>query len=44
MMAKTGQGKKKVYVGPHTKKDGTRVGAHHRSTPNAPAPRRRRRR
>lgn len=33
-MAKTDEGKKKVYVRPHTKEDGTEVPAHYRSTPN----------
>lgn len=33
-MAKTDEGKKKVYVHPHTKDDGTKVPAHYRSTPN----------
>jgi|GEM_PF-2462342 len=37
IMAKTGEGKKKVYVKPHTKKTGNKtvkVPAHYRSTPN----------
>lgn len=33
-MAKTGEGKKKVYVHEHTKEDGTKVKTHYRSTPN----------
>ena len=33
IMAKTNDGKKKVYVKPHTKKDGTEVKRHYRSTP-----------
>lgn len=33
-MAKTDEGKKKVYVSPHKKDDGTKVPAHYRSTPN----------
>lgn len=33
-MAQTDAGKKKVYVHPHTKDDGTKVPAHYRSTPN----------
>ena len=33
-MAQTGEGKKKVYVHPHTKEDGTKVKTHYRSTPN----------
>ena len=33
-MAKTNDGKKKVYVKPYTKKDGTKVERHYRSTPN----------
>ena len=33
-MAKTGEGKKKVYVHEHTKDDGTWVKTHYRSTPN----------
>ena len=33
-MAKTHAGKKKVYVHPHTKSDGTKVKTHYRSTPN----------
>lgn len=33
-MAKTSAGKKKVYVQPHTKQDGTKVKRHYRSTPN----------
>lgn len=33
-MAKTGDGKKKVYVHGHTKGDGTTVKTHYRSTPN----------
>lgn len=33
-MAKTGDGKKKVYVHPHIKEDGTEVRPHYRSTPN----------
>ncbi len=32
-MAKTKEGKKKVYVKPHTKADGTKVKPHYRSTP-----------
>ena len=32
-MAKTGDGKKKVYVHEHTKDDGTKVKTHDRSTP-----------
>ncbi len=32
-MAKTGGGKKKVYVAPHTR-NGKKVGPHYRSTPN----------
>jgi len=33
-MAKTDEGKKKVYVEEHRKKDGTKVDRHYRSTPN----------
>lgn len=33
-MAKTNDNKKKVYVKPHTKEDGTKVKRHYRSTPN----------
>lgn len=33
-MAKTNGGKKIVTVGGYKKKDGTKVGAHKRSTPN----------
>ena len=33
-MAQTGEGKKKVYVHPYTKEDGTKVKIHYRSTPN----------
>ncbi len=33
-MAKTADGKKKVCVRPYTKKDGTKVNRHDRSTPN----------
>ncbi|MCL2245891.1 MAG: hypothetical protein FWC10_02120 [Lentimicrobiaceae bacterium] len=33
-MAQTDAGKKKVYVQPHTKDDGTKVRRHYRSTPN----------
>jgi len=33
-MAKTADGKKKVYVHPHEKSDGTKVKPHYRSTPN----------
>ena len=33
-MAKTGEGKKKVYVHQHTKEDRTTVKTHYRSTPN----------
>lgn len=33
-MAKTEEGKKKVYVHGHTKDDGTKVKTHYRSTPN----------
>lgn len=33
-MAKTKAGKKKVHVPAHTKKDGTKVKEHYRSTPN----------
>lgn len=32
-MAKTEEGKKKVYVHSHTKADGTKVKQHYRSTP-----------
>jgi hypothetical protein len=32
-MAQTNDGKKKVYVHPHTKEDGTKVPPHYRSTP-----------
>jgi len=32
-MAQTEKGKKKVYVRPHEKEDGTEVPAHYRSTP-----------
>ena len=32
-MAKTQKGKKKVYVKPYAKKDGTKVKRHYRSTP-----------
>ena len=31
-MAQTGEGKKKVYVHPYTKEDGTKVKIHYRST------------
>jgi hypothetical protein len=40
-MAQTEEGKKKVYVHPHTKDDGTKVPPHYRSTPktsNGPGP------
>lgn len=33
IMAQTNDGKKKVYVHPHTKDDGTKVPPHYRSTP-----------
>ena len=33
-MAKTDEGKKKVYVHSHTKDNGTKVPVHYRSTPN----------
>jgi hypothetical protein len=33
IMAKTGEGKKKVYVAPH-KRNGKKVKPHYRSTPN----------
>lgn len=33
-MAKTEEGKKKVYVHEHKKEDGTKVKTHYRSTPN----------
>jgi hypothetical protein len=33
-MAQTDAGKKKVYVHPYTKDDGTKVPTHYRSTPN----------
>ena len=33
-MAKTNDNKKKVYVKPHTKEDGTKIKRHYRSTPN----------
>lgn len=33
-MAQTSDGKKKVYVEPHRKANGTKVPAHYRSTPN----------
>lgn len=33
-MAKTGEGKKKVFVHEHKKNDGTVVPPHYRSTPN----------
>ncbi len=33
-MAQTSSGKKKVYVHPHEKEDGTKVKPHYRSTPN----------
>lgn len=33
-MSKTNDGKKKVYVAPHKKKDGTKVKRHYRSTPD----------
>jgi len=33
-VAKTQEGKKKVYVRGYTKKDGTKVPSHYRSTPN----------
>lgn len=32
-MAQTEEGKKKVYVRPHKKDDGTKVSTHYRSTP-----------
>lgn len=35
-MAKTKEGKKIVHVPGHTRKDGTRVRPHKRSTPNPP--------
>jgi len=34
IMAQTDTGKKKVYVHPYTKDDGTKVPTHYRSTPN----------
>lgn len=34
IMAKTNGGKKKVYVAPHRKSNGTKVKTHYRSTPN----------
>lgn len=34
LMAKTEDGKKKVYVHPYTRPDGTKVKTHYRSTPN----------
>ena len=33
-MAETSKGKKEVYVEGYTKKDGTKVPEHYRSTPN----------
>ena len=33
-MAETKKGKKKVYVHPYEKEDGTQVNTHYRSTPN----------
>lgn len=33
-MAETAEGKKKVYVHPHEKEDGTKVKPHYRSTPS----------
>lgn len=33
-MVQTSGGKKKVYVHPYTKEDGTKVPTHYRSTPN----------
>ena len=33
-MSKTNDGKKKVYVQPHKKGDGTKVPPHYRSTPD----------
>ena len=33
-MAQTEDGKKKIYVHPHKKNDGTKMPAHYRSTPN----------
>ncbi len=33
-MAETSTRKKKVYIHPHTKEDGTKVKPHYRSTPN----------
>jgi hypothetical protein len=33
-MAKTNSGKKKVHVPAHTRKDGSKVKEHYRSTPN----------
>lgn len=33
-MAETAEGKKKVYVHPHKREDGTKVKRHYRSTPN----------
>ena len=36
IMAKTDSGKKKVYVTPHKKQDGTTVRRHYRSTPSKP--------
>ena len=35
IMAETSSGKKKVYVHPHKKDDGTKVKTHYRSTPNS---------
>ena len=37
-MAKTDSGNKKVHVPSHTKRDGTMVREHYRSTPNPPKP------
>lgn len=34
LMAQTSGGKKKVYVHPYTKEDGTKIPTHYRSTPN----------
>ncbi|WP_304337250.1 hypothetical protein [Capnocytophaga leadbetteri] len=34
IMAETAEGKKKVYVRPHQKEDGTEVKRHYRSTPS----------
>ena len=36
-MAQTNDGKKRVYVHPHTRRDGSKVGPHYRTPPCKPA-------